>query len=130
MASEHAGIELTFTEVSVADWSATVRWYVDILGLRKAVEDPGHEFALLDAGPCQLALKGGGLPAGGTIRGLRLTFRVADVDAERTRLLALGIEVSEPKDNRVEGYRKVSLHDPEGTPITLFSWLASNPGAP
>lgn len=129
MGSESGGIELTFTELSVADWPAAVRWYVEVLGLRMAVEDAAHQFALLDAGACRLSLKGGASsPAPGTPRGVRLTFRVQDVDAERDRLRRLGLEVGAPRDNLAEGYRKVSLHDSEGTPITLFSWLEARAG--
>jgi hypothetical protein len=54
---------------------------------------------------------------------MRLVFRVGDVDSERERLVGLGIDVGPTADVPREGYRSLELHDPEGTPITLFSWL-------
>lgn len=122
MDSDTAGIELAFTELQVFDWAAAVRWYVEVLGLHKVVEDEPNRFALLAAGSARLALKGGGV-AGAAARNVRLIFRVHDVDHECSRLRSLGVDVGPPEDNRVEHYRKVSLRDPDGTPITLFSWL-------
>ena len=52
----------------------------------------------------------------------RLVFHVEDVDAERNRLSGLGVETSEPTDDPAEPYRSIRLADPEGMPITLFSW--------
>jgi catechol 2,3-dioxygenase-like lactoylglutathione lyase family enzyme len=122
MLPEAGRIEFSFTELRVADWTRAVRWYVDVLGLRASLEDVAHQFALLEAGGGRLGLKGGGSPADAP-GNARLVFRVPDVDAERERLLGLGVSVGPPCDNRREGYRGVSLLDPGGTPITLFSWL-------
>ncbi len=113
-------IELFLTELRVADWPGAVRWYVEVLGMRAVLEDAEHRFALLEAGGGRLALKGGE-PAGEGRGAVRLTFRVDDVDAERARLVGLGVAVGEPSDNRRQRYREVRLADPEGTPITLFS---------
>jgi catechol 2,3-dioxygenase-like lactoylglutathione lyase family enzyme len=117
-------IELFLTELRVVDWPGAVRWYVEVLGMRAVLEDAEHRFALLEAGGGgRLALKGGG-PAVEAREAVRLTFRVDDVDAERARLVALGVAVGEPSDNHRERYREVRLADPEGTPITLFGWTA------
>src|SRR5438477_559228 len=119
MAREAPGIEHSFSEVLVADWPRAVRWYVEVLELRLVVEDVAREFALLGAGSGRIALKGGDRPSGAPTF-VRLVFRVADVDAQRDRLVALGIDVEPPADNLDEGYRGIGLRDPEGTPITLF----------
>lgn len=122
-------IELAFTELLVVDWPRAVRWYVEILGLRLILEDVEPQFALLEAGLSRLALKGS---AGGRQDGsppsVRLIFRVDDVDAERDRLIGLGVAVGPASDNSAEGYRGATLVDSEGTPITLFSWHA-RPGS-
>ena len=112
--------ELDFVEIQVADLARSVAWFVAALGLRVVLDDPPGRFALLEAGPVRLALKGGG--PGGDRDAIRLVFRVADVDAERARLLALGVVVGEPITNPAEGYRAVRLADPDGTQIRLFSW--------
>ena len=114
-------IELFMVEVRVADWDASARWYVDVLGLRPVLEDRERRFLLLEAGSGRVALKGG---AAVEDRGaVRLVFRVGDVDESRARLVALGVEVGLPTES-AEGYREVRLLDPGGTPIHLFSWAA------
>jgi predicted enzyme related to lactoylglutathione lyase len=122
MATPHSepDLALYLTEIKVTDWPALVRWYVEVLGLRLALEDASRQYALLEAGPGRLALKSGA--AAGLARDtVRLVFEVADVDAERDRLVGLGVAVSLPEE-RTEGYRAIRLHDPEGTPVTLFCW--------
>jgi catechol 2,3-dioxygenase-like lactoylglutathione lyase family enzyme len=119
-------IELFMVEVRVADWAASARWYVDVLGLRPAFEDRDGRFLLLEAGACRVALKekdGPGPPDRGAVR---LVFRVEDVEAARERLMALGVEVG-PVSESAEGYREARLADPEGTPIHLFAWADRRP---
>jgi predicted enzyme related to lactoylglutathione lyase len=118
--------ELSFTEIRVADWPRAVRWYVEVLGLHPALNDEAHQFTLLETGAGRLALKAGTPPTGSTPN-VRLVFQVSDVDEERARLAALGVEVGPASDHLDEGYRQVRLVDPEGTPITLFSWRSSAP---
>ena len=103
--SRGIGIELSFTEIQVVDWPRAVRWYVEILGLRPVLEDVGHQFALLEAGVNRLALKGGKRREE-TASDVRLVFRVRDVDAERHRLIALGIDVEPARDHQAEAYRE------------------------
>jgi catechol 2,3-dioxygenase-like lactoylglutathione lyase family enzyme len=109
------------TELSVANWSGTLRWYVDVLGLRVVFRDEPNGFALLAAGPARLALKRATGQLGGSER-IRLVFHVDDVDAEHARLVGLGVKASYPADHPREPYREVRLNDPEGVAITLFSW--------
>lgn len=118
--------ELFLVEIRTADWPRSVTWYRSALGLETSMDDPAHRFALFSAGPGRIALKGGGASAPGR-EAVRLTFLVPDVDAERARLTAAGVAVGEPIDNPAEGYREVRLHDPDGTPISLFAWTGPPP---
>jgi len=94
--------------------------------------DPEHEFALLAAGTGRLGLQGDRLRQRQVeIHTARLVFLVPDVDSERKRLIDRGLEISRPIENPREGYREIRLHDPDGTPLTFFSWTraASRPQA-
>ncbi|WP_435009388.1 VOC family protein [Tundrisphaera lichenicola] len=114
--------ELFMVEVRVADRASSSRWYAEFLGLRPILDDPGGGFVLLEAGPGKVALKEGAAVEG---RGaVRLVFRVGDVDAERARLVGSGVAVSEASESP-EGYREIRLADPDGTPVVLFSEVAS-----
>ncbi len=118
---EALGIEWFMTEIRVADWARIATWYGNTLGLWPEVIDNEHKFALLAAGRARLAIK----QAGATEEpssGVRLHFWVRDLAAAHARLVALGIDVTEPADHPREPYREVRLHDPAGTPITLFAW--------
>jgi predicted enzyme related to lactoylglutathione lyase len=120
-------IELFMVEVRVADWAASARWYVEVLGLRPILEDRQRRFLLLEAGSARVTLKEG---SGSCDReAVRLIFRVSDIDAARARLVGLGVAVSEPTRS-AEGYREVHLSDPEGTPIHLFAWVEVASGSP
>ncbi|AGA29178.1 VOC family protein [Singulisphaera acidiphila] len=130
MDAENSQIELAFPEIRVIDWPRAVRWYVEVMGLRLVLEDVAHQFALLGAGGSRLALKAGER-RGGETPTVRLVFRVNDVEAERERLIARGVEVGPAMENRAEAYRSVTLVDSDGTPITLFSWQDSlDPNSP
>ena len=117
---EEAGTELFMTEIRVVDWPLAVGWYEATLGLRPLLLDEERQFALLAAGSARLAVKGA--EGTGPASGVRLVFLVSDVDAEYARLRLLGVEATPPADHPREPYRESRLTDPEGTPITLFSW--------
>jgi predicted enzyme related to lactoylglutathione lyase len=122
MATSRPRIAFYLTEILVTDWPGMVRWYVDVVGLQLTLQDAGHRYAMLEAGPGRIALKGGGGGPPGLPRdAVRLVFEVADVDAERDRLARHGMVVGPPEDSP-EGYRAIRFRDPEGTPITLFCW--------
>jgi predicted enzyme related to lactoylglutathione lyase len=123
MTTPRPGITLFLTEIKVTDWSGQVRWYAETLGLRLTLEDASHEYALLEAGPGRVALKGGA-PPDLARDAVRLVFEVADLDAERDRLARRDLAVGPPEESP-EGYRAIRLRDPEGTPITLFCWNGS-----
>jgi predicted enzyme related to lactoylglutathione lyase len=122
-ASSHAHLDLFMTVVRVMDWSATVPWYIETMGMVPILIDAEHEFALLAAGSGRLGFKG--IKSHRTEHErtkVRFVFQVPDVDRERQRLAERGIVVSVPFDNREEGYREVRLHDPEGNSLTMFAW--------
>ena len=121
MQEPRAAIELFMVEVRVADWEASGRWYVEVLGLRPVLEDRGRRFLLLEAGSGRLALKEG--PASADRGAVRLDFQVGDVDATRGRLLALGSR-SARSPRATRGIARPGWLDPEGTPIRLFCWVA------
>ena len=123
-ANGNGRLELFMTVVRLTDWSSTVPWYINTLGMVPVLIDAEREFALLAAGGSRLGFKG--LKSDCTAHErtkVRFVFQVADVDHERHRLLARGIVVSAPFDNREEGFREVRLHDPEGNSLTLFAWI-------
>jgi predicted enzyme related to lactoylglutathione lyase len=120
------GLDLFMTVLKIANWSSTVSWYTDTLGLVPVLLDAEHEFAFLAAGNGRLGLQGTKAARAVDQRSkVRLVFQVRDVDAERVRLIERGVEVSMPIDNVEEGYRQVRLHDPEGNTLTLFTWIDS-----
>jgi catechol 2,3-dioxygenase-like lactoylglutathione lyase family enzyme len=108
--------ELSFVELTVADWPAAVAWYRDVLGLPVALCIEADGFALLQAGACRLALKAG-TPEPGTVR---LTFVVADLPAALERLTALGVALESPLKVSPEGYRRALLRDPDGYRLCLY----------
>ncbi len=119
--------KLFLVEIRVRDWNHAIAWYRDVLGLSLVWLDEGNRFALLDAGPARLALKGSESPGGR--EAVDLLFQVDDLDAERRRLAEWGVVVPEPIENREERYREIRLADPEGTPIRLFAWWADDDGS-
>ncbi len=121
MGVETPSPEFFMVELRASDWERLWAWYRDVLGLRVALMDLPGRFALLEAGPCRIAIKAGAVE--GVRSGVRLVFRVDDLEGEVARLRALGVELSGPLDVAVERYREVRLTDPEGTPITLFAWM-------
>jgi len=120
---EIPGPDLFMTVIKVSDWTASLAWYVETLGLLPVLTDAEHRFALLAAGNGRLGILEDSAPRATVAPGgARLVFLVPDIDAERARLIGRGAEVSAPHDNAIEGYREIRLHDPDGTPLTLFSW--------
>lgn len=116
-------IELFMTVIRVTRWPSTVRWYIDTLGLAPVLVDAEHEFALLSAGGGRVGLQGVKDAQLAPPRNrVRLVFQVADLDAERQRLIDAGIAVGEPIENRAEGFREIRFQDPEGYSLRFFAW--------
>jgi hypothetical protein len=99
---------------------------VETLGLLPVLTDAEHRFVLLAAGNGRLALQGDPDAGQQNPRStVRLVFQVPDVDEARRRLIDKSVEVGLPTENVREGYREIRLSDPEGTPVSLFSWICS-----
>jgi predicted enzyme related to lactoylglutathione lyase len=109
------------TELSVADFAASVAWYRDVLGLRVKHLDSANRFVLFDGG---VALKSGTPVPGGVV----LHFNVTDLDAELTRLAAVGSAAS-PVEESAEGYREAFVADPDGYRVGLFEWRTRRLGS-
>ena len=108
-------MRLSFVELLVSDWPASVAWYRDVLGLRPIMSDEAGRFALFDAGDARIALKAGEPHVGGVL----LAMEVDDLDGWVARL---GERVDGAIRASEEGYRRARLRDPDGYEIVLFEW--------
>lgn len=115
----------------VEDLDRALGFYVDVLGLRL-----GHrsgEYAQLDTGTTRLALYtrsamaktlGMALDApAASAPGFEVGFKVADVDAVFTELIARGAQPMVPPIDRFWGQRTAYLRDPDGHLIELAQEL-------
>ena len=119
---------LFMVEVRAGDWARSLAWYEQVLGWPLVLSDPANGFALLGDRTGRLAIKqarGPGLERGES--GISLVVQVDDLDVERARLGALGVAVSEDRENAREGYREFSLADPDGTVLRFFAWAGRGP---
>jgi catechol 2,3-dioxygenase-like lactoylglutathione lyase family enzyme len=109
-------MRLSFVELRVSDWPASVAWYQGVLGLRPVMRDETGRFALFDAGGSRLALKAGEARPGGVL----LAMEVDDLDGWVARL---GGRIEGAIQASDEGYRRARLRDPDGYEIVLFEWV-------
>lgn len=112
-------MDLFAAELVVSDWPAALAWYRDRLGLSVLLTDEPNRYALLSAGSCRLALKAGAPAAGST----KLVFHVDDLDAALARLAGRGVLPVGPVRESAEGYRAVTLADPDGHRLDVFAWV-------
>jgi len=113
---------LDFVEITVTNWALAVAWYQDMLGMEAVQLVEADQFALLRAGPAQLALKGGeAMP--GTIQ---LTFAVDDLERAAADLAAWGVALESPVQASPEGYRDLIVRDPDGYKLCLFDWAGTS----
>ena len=110
-------MELVEVVLYVRDMEQAIHFYRDVLGLELDFESAG--WTTFRTGGCTLALhaterreRGRGEPDP--------TFLVAEADAERERLAAAGIDVTEIREP-VPGVRVFDARDPEGNRISLES---------
>ncbi|WP_165221583.1 VOC family protein [Aquisphaera insulae] len=125
------GPDLFMTVIKVRSWEESLRWYSAALGLFPVLTDAVRGFVLLAAGNGRLALqqRREDDPGEEPRRDARLVFLVPDVEAEYRRLAERGIEVTPPALNARENFTEIRLHDPDGVPLTLFSWTRPDPVA-
>ncbi len=127
-------------ELPVSDARRSADWYAETLGLAAVLHDEPRGFFLFETpGGGRLALKErgrgpSGAPPGSAIRNpqsairnARLVFEVDDLAAWVARLAERGVAAGPLVVDEDEGYRKVDLADPDGTPITLFAWAGRMP---
>jgi len=115
------------------DFSASVRFYRDVLKLEGGGEPPYAEFAtdqwsklvVLDA-TFWSSVGGNALPPTSTSprAGFVLAIKVPDVDGEAERLTREGFPMlSPPVDRPPMGLRNLQLLDPDGNVVELYSDL-------
>ena len=115
----------------VEDLDRALRFYVDVLGLRL-----GHrsgDYAQLDTGTTRLALYTRSAmakalsmaldPPAPRAPGFEIGFKVADVDAAFSELIARGAQPMVPPTDRFWGQRTAYLRDPDGHLIELAQAL-------
>src|SRR5262245_18037536 len=107
---------LAFVELQVADWPAALAWDRDVLGLPVVLRVKADRFALLKAGPGQLALRAGRPQPGSVL----LAFEVEDLPAALEHLARLGVQPEAPLKASPEGYRRALLRDPDGYRLCLY----------
>jgi predicted enzyme related to lactoylglutathione lyase len=114
---------LNMVELKVRDWPGALRWYTEKLGLeaRGLHED---QFCLLafPEGDTTIGLDGTSpVESGGPNRCLPVIL-VDDLASTVAELKKRGVEFSGEISGGGEGYRIISLNDPEGNTIQLYEW--------
>lgn len=107
-------MELVEVVVYTQDMARATSFYRDVLGLEPDFES--EHWTTFRTGACTLALHAGAeVPDP--------TFQVDDADAERERLAAAGVAVSEIREP-VSGVRVFDARDPDGNRFSIESRAA------
>ena len=104
-------MELREVVVYTRDMERATAFYRDVLGLEPDFESP--HWTTFRTGPCTFALHAGS-------EAPDPTFEVADAAAERERLVAAGVEVTEIREP-VAGLRVFDARDPDGNRFSIES---------
>jgi catechol 2,3-dioxygenase-like lactoylglutathione lyase family enzyme len=104
-------MELVEVVVYVRDMARATSFYRDTLGLEPSYES--EHWTTFRTGACTLALHAGDAAPDPT-------FQVEDADAERERLAAAGVEVSEIREP-ISGLRVFDARDPDGNRFSIES---------
>jgi catechol 2,3-dioxygenase-like lactoylglutathione lyase family enzyme len=105
------GVELVEVVVYTRDMARATAFYRDTLGLEPNYES--EHWTTFRTGACTLALHAGSeVPDP--------TFEVADVESERARLAARGVDVTEIREP-APGLRVFDARDPDGNRFSLES---------
>jgi predicted enzyme related to lactoylglutathione lyase len=107
-------MELVEVVVYTRDMERATAFYRDVLGLEPDFES--EHWTTFRTGACTLALHAGS-------QAPDPTFQVADADAERDRLAAAGVEVTEIREP-VAGLRVFDARDPDGNRFSIESRAA------
>ena len=112
--------KLAIVELSVRDWPKAVAWFRNHFHLSLKMEHVSEEYALLETGGVQLAIKGDPQVVVGDQ--VLLQWEVADVAECLTELVAAGVNIIKPMKTSDEGYRRIVVEGPEGMSLLLFDW--------
>lgn len=107
------------------DWEAVRAFYRDALLLPETGgwDLPSDRGSFLTAGPCEIEVMEADITALGLTEGegpWRVALQVDDLDAERARLQALGVEIARQPETRPWGARDMLIRDPAGNLILLY----------
>jgi predicted enzyme related to lactoylglutathione lyase len=103
----------------VSDLDAARAFYKDVLGFTETFVDQDERWASLDRAATEIAIgETGDDPGEDADEGLVATIDVADVKAERERLVAAGVEVGTVLELH-GAMRILDLFDPDGNRIQL-----------
>jgi catechol 2,3-dioxygenase-like lactoylglutathione lyase family enzyme len=127
-------MEFFGTRLLTGDFSAAVHFWRDIMGLSLHMQDEGLGYAYFDLGKTGLeimarsafaaTLAESSPPLEATGRQVVLNFRVDDVDAAYTSLIALGATpLAPPVDRPLWRARTAHLADPDGHVVELYTVL-------
>lgn len=86
--------------------------------------DPVHQFII--EGETALAIYCDGVPRESNLQNIVLAFTVDDVEAEFSRVKALGAQIVTPPTLRPWGAKNMSFLDPDGNLITFRSFPGQN----
>ena len=114
-------------ELYCSDFAASLRFYTEVLGFSVRYERPEEQFAYLDLNGAELMLTHAGIrlvngePSHPFGRGLNLQIEVEDVAALHERVVAAGLTLFLPLEERwyrrradEVGVRQFVLADPDG----------------
>jgi catechol 2,3-dioxygenase-like lactoylglutathione lyase family enzyme len=104
-------MELVEVVLYVEDMERATAFYRDTLGLEPQYES--EHWTTFRTGACTLALHAG-------TEAPDPTFKVADAEGERERLIAAGVEVTEIREP-VAGLRVFDARDPDGNRFSIES---------
>jgi predicted enzyme related to lactoylglutathione lyase len=107
-------MEVVEVVVYTRDMARATSFYRDVLGLEPDFES--EHWTTFRTGDCTLALHTGSQQQDPT-------FQVDDADAERERLAAVGVEVTEIREP-VAGLRVFDARDPDGNRFSIESRAA------
>ena len=117
--------KLDILVITVGDWPAAVRWYVDKLGLGVVYKEDDDQWCMLSfpEGGARLALLGDSAQAaepGGRFVPDILVHGLAATVAE---LQARGVEFKGGIRGGDEGFRIITFLDLEGNELQLYEWI-------
>ena len=106
----------------VEQWQAMVEFYRDRLGLRPAMVDEAHQYAMFDTGVVRLALEGPAHPAfarGPGRPAMMLNFQTDNLEAALDGLKSHDVPLLSPT-KQGPGYAFAVFADPEGNEQIVY----------